>query len=352
MVINAKDPTLTSMTMTAVRCVDDCPLPPAPELPTGKGGGGGPCKLWSQLEDWDGRVALPQDGDDIIIPITWCIRYDIPVSEAPRLNSLEVNGQLIFEPGADRLLKTFNFFVRAGSVEIGSEETPFDSIATIELQGDNTEQYFTFNSAIESGNKNLVVTGNVAFYGLPRDYRSRLQATVNKGDTSITVESGLDWQVGEKIVIAPSNMRTMDTDICEIQSISGNTITCTSALEGYHFGDSSSTETDYGVDMRSEVALLTRNIRIVPSADVSNTLPNSEVWGCRVLVADFIDADENGSFPRSGSLAFDNVEVEGCGQKNSFKSAIKFTNAQGGGSVIKNSAIHQGKAPGIIMMNS
>ena len=48
----------------------------------------------------------------------------------------------------------------------------------------------------------------------------------------------------------------------------------------------------------------------------------------------------------------DHVSVYRCGQKFTNKSAIKFENALGGSSTIKNSAIHQGRAPGIIISKS
>ena len=43
------------------------------------------------------------------------------------------------------------------------------------------------------------------------------------------------------------------------------------------------------------------------------------------------------------------VEVAGCGQADTYKSAIKFDYAAAGQSEIKNSAIHSGQAPGIIV---
>ena len=144
-------------------------------------------------------------------------------------------------------------------------------------------------------------------------------------------------------------MRTMDTELCTIFAISGNTITCETTLANFHYGNSESTELFSGVDMRAEVSLLTRNVRIIPSQEV-DPLTN-EVWGCRILVADFID-----TFPyvttRVGQLTMSYVEVSGCGQSCTYKSAIKFEYAALGESTIQNSAIHSGKSPGIIVSAS
>ena len=124
--------------------------------------------------------------------------YDIPDdNNVPVLKSLEVNGRLSFEPGMDRRLKAYNLWVRAGELNIGSPEDPFPNKAIIELQGDNTEEYWAFFKAIEAGNKNLVITGTVNMYGMQRDQRSRLRRSVFRGMSNIVVETGLDWQVGE-----------------------------------------------------------------------------------------------------------------------------------------------------------
>ena len=57
--------------------------------------------------------------------------YDLEVDQAPKLNSLEINGKLTFEPGQDRLLKAYNLWVRAGELNIGAAGSPFPNKATI-----------------------------------------------------------------------------------------------------------------------------------------------------------------------------------------------------------------------------
>ena len=64
------------------------------------------------------------------------------------------------------MLKTHNLWVRAGYLQIGNETNPFPNKATIELQGDNTENFFAFTPSIEAGNKNLVITSQVSMVGL------------------------------------------------------------------------------------------------------------------------------------------------------------------------------------------
>jgi len=152
--------------------------------------------------------------------------------------------------------------VRSGTLNIGNDTHPFEGQATINLLGDNTEEYFAFTPSIEAGNKNLVVTGNANFYGKPRDLRGRVLKTLYAGTNETYITAGLDWQPGETVVIAPSNMRTLDTDTAVILDYDPETgkISFEEDVEGYHFGDWESTADEYGVDMRSEIALVNRNI--------------------------------------------------------------------------------------------
>ena len=126
-------------------------------------------------------------------------------------------------------------------------------------------------------------------------------------------------------MIAPTNMRTMDTDICEIKSTvpSMGIIICKEKLQGYHYGDYISSENEFGVDMRAEIALLTRNVEIKASFENAIGHTAQEPWGCRVLVADFFENNAAMTL-RAGSLNMDNVSIFRCGQKFTWKSAIKF----------------------------
>ena len=98
---------------------------------------------WAHLEFEDGP-RIPQDGDQVTILSTQNITYDIPASEAPKLVSLEINGALNFLPGEARMIRAHYIWVRAGFLNIGSAEVPFEDEAVIELLGDNT-QFYIFN---------------------------------------------------------------------------------------------------------------------------------------------------------------------------------------------------------------
>jgi hypothetical protein len=75
--------------------------------------------------------------------------------------------------------------------------------------------------------------------------------------------SGLGWVAGDRIALAPTNMRYKQNDYAVIVSynnVNGLT-TVDRALQHYHYGSVNSTSKAYsGVDMRGHVYLLSRNI--------------------------------------------------------------------------------------------
>ena len=56
----------------------------------------------------------------------------------PKLDFLEVNGLLKSkDDGIPRAIKARNIWVRAGEIQIGTEESPYSGIFTIMLLGDS-----------------------------------------------------------------------------------------------------------------------------------------------------------------------------------------------------------------------
>ena len=117
--------------------------------------------------------------------------------------------------------------------------------------------------------------------------------------------------------------------------------------------------------MRAEVVLLDRSITIIAETDYigqtdfTGSNVDEEPWGCRVLVADWIDnghelPEATGSYyPRRGEVHLDHVEVSGCSQRGTWRAAVQFTTATGGeNNYITNSAIHSGKAVGVLFDRS
>lgn len=118
-------------------------------------------------------------------------------------------------------------------------------------------------------------------------------------------------------------------------------VTIDKTLNYYHFGQEESTGDKYnGLDMRGEVALLTRNIVI--------DAKNIEKWGGQIVTSDTVEVDSEGEVvKRYGSTIMDSVEIYNCSQLDTHKAALRFESNTELPSSITNSAIHNGYAWGL-----
>lgn len=133
------------------------------------------------------------------------------------------------------------------------------------------------------------------------------------------VGTGLDWVAGDKIYFAPTNMQSYHHEYKTIDSYSSDSgmLKLTDALDYYHYGGDASIADDFsGLDMRGEVILLTRNIKVVGE--------DSNDWGCTIVTADRTEADRS---VRIGEMILDHVEIYRGGQEDTYKSAIRYEGA-------------------------
>lgn len=314
--------------MLGLRCISgSCPLDEIEEVELEAGQ-----RLWSDTDNWGGT--LPQEGDNVEIPSGWNMILDL--EETPVLASLTINGRLSFLQFEDKNihLKAKYIFVRAGEFFIGSEAEPFQNEARVTLFGDQDSETLILSGTVSAGNKILATAGDVRFFGKSRDRMTRLRSTHYQGDEKIIVEEGLDWQEGDQIYLAPSAMQHDHSEYRTIVSYVGSQITLDEPLDHYHWGTGSSTGATYnGVDIRTEVILLSRNVKI--------TGDDADGWGGQVLATDLFES--NGAW-RKGQIEFDNVQVYNCSQRNTYKAAIRFENAIGGASKVSNSVVHGSRA--------
>lgn len=130
------------------------------------------------------------------------------------------------------------------------------------------------------------------------------------------MERGLDWGPGDEIYLAPTNLQWTHSEYRKIVSYDEVTglATLDDDLDFFHFGDNDSTKEDFsGLEMRGEVRLLSRNIKIQGE--------DRDGWGCTVLNNGRMEGD--GTF-RQGEMVLDNVEIFNCSQANTYKAALRF----------------------------
>jgi hypothetical protein len=131
--VNGRDDS-SSMKITGYRCKDYCKIDPVDPDDEVRGQ-----MLWSDKDTWTNLPEgqdLPKEGDEVVIRKGWDVVYDIETS--PVFKSLEINGKLSFKRGQPALLQSFAIWIRAGEVDVGTEDEPFDSTVEIRLHGNNT----------------------------------------------------------------------------------------------------------------------------------------------------------------------------------------------------------------------
>ena len=115
------------------------------------------------------------------------------------------------------------------------------------------------------GNKTVLVQdgGTISLAGAKRVSWSRLVSTAKKGDTSLVLppDATDDWQVGDEIAIAPTDYSFDEYDVVKIVGKKDKKLIIDPPLKYRHFAQPQ-TFHDKTIEMRAEVALLTRNIKL------------------------------------------------------------------------------------------
>jgi len=302
-------------------------------------------RKWSVASSWtSGKV--PVAGEHVVINATQ--NFELDIAETPMLGSLEINGRLSFKDDVSLpivKLRAMKIFVRAGTLRIGAWNQTYSHTALIELGGGTASETLTLGGTIKAGNKVIASSGKIEFFGAQRTTMSRLLKTAVKGETQIQVDKTVDWKVGDQIYIAPSTVQMDYSEYRKIAAITDGLITLSSPLAYYHYGKTDSTASMYnGIDIRTEVFLLTRNIQVYGDP--------TDGWPMHMLATDLIEQD--GTI-REGSIIMDNVEVFNCSQKDKGNACLRFEGAVGSSktwSSISRSTFHHGQDWGLSIYKS
>lgn len=209
-----------------------------------------PARRWSDPATWPDHV-VPRAHEDVIIPRGTTILLDVTT---PELGTVRIDGELT----PDSLpveLRAWTIFVK-GRLAAGTPEHPHRSRFVITL----LERPADPDSSLGKG---IVVLpgGTLDLFGDARTSWVHLEGTREIGAPSITLERTTDWLPGDRIVIAPSSSMQGDAELRTVKRVSGATLALDAPLAAIHYGR----RVAFGgrvVDLRAEVALLTRNIVI------------------------------------------------------------------------------------------
>jgi len=188
------------------------------------------------------------------------------LKESPVYKLVRVNGNLTFDNTTDTHLKVKHLFIRAGELHIGSKEYPMEKNARITLYGEKQMETIVYDNAIEAGNKLIANVNVMKIYGKKRSWKmTRLHQPALKGDKHFYVEPGLDMVAGDRLGLLPTSYTSDAVDdvfVTAYDTTSGK-VDISTTLNYYHWGRAESTGPDHdGLDMRGEVLLLTRNVKI------------------------------------------------------------------------------------------
>ena len=254
---------------------------------------------WTSPWTWIGGN-VPGPDDRAIIPQNVTVLLD---GTNHIVRELVIQGTLVAEEttGVDRSLTSNWIHVNSGGVlRIGTANNRYDEAEfSILLTGENPNQTFTIEMAgcgcgcmgsctVTNNDSFLMVGGGgrLQFFGDDKLSFTKLASTANvnsrqiiveniiernfDGTTSAASDGWLNWEVGDQIVIASSSQSYDDQEVRTISAITsagGGTsrITLDSPLNNRHYGGIetySNATREWEIDLRAEVALLSRNVRV------------------------------------------------------------------------------------------
>jgi hypothetical protein len=221
---------------------------------------------WSNPATWGGMV--PPAGVNVIIPAGKTVLLDSKVN----VKGLTVNGTLACS-GNDIAIEA-NWVMVSGSqakLSCGTKAQPYTGQFNLVLNGPKTDNIMGMGARVLGA----MDGATIELFGQPRTGWTKLNATVNKGANTLTLDTApTGWRAGMDIVVGSSSQDPRQTEVRRIQAINGKVVTLASALSFDHFGQQQSFnngQRNYVADTRAPVGLLSRNITVQGASDSSST---------------------------------------------------------------------------------
>lgn len=161
---------------------------------------------WSDPRTW-GTDLPPIDGDIIYVPAGQTLLVD---QDTPHIEGIAVkNGTLIFSNSTSITVKTGFITMVGGRFIAGTEENPHHANLVFEMYGG----YYGAQQPM-AGNKGIFCLDcKFSMYGKPRSPTwTTLSDTITPGSLSFNVSQAVDWQVGEKIVVASTSFNPAEAE--------------------------------------------------------------------------------------------------------------------------------------------
>ena len=261
---------------------------------------------WSSPGTWGG--ALPGVEDTVKIPTGLTVTLNADVE----CGGITVEGRLEVERANRTLLCDFLLVQGAGAVfEVGTSASRFLQTFTLTLKGLSTEIGLASMGAKVLGAHN---GGTLEIHGRDRVEWTHLAANAAASATSLTLAEAVDWAVGDSIMVTSSrrNWNEAETRTITAVSVDLRTVSFATGLTYPHNGSTttrtrSTDNKSWTADLRAEVGLLSRNVKIQGDA-VSETAG----LGGHIMVMN----GGTGCCVTSGRGFIEGVELYRMGQKS------------------------------------
>ncbi len=268
-------------------------------------------------------------GDDIVIPAG---QVTVVEQSTPSLGALSVHGtlrvaDLPIELTAERIM-----IASGGTLAIGSPELPQQSKTIITLTEADTGQGMMGNRVL-----GVMAGGTLSIHGeRGSDSWTQLAADALPGATSIQLAQSMDWQVGDRLVVAASGFHANEAELLTVTSVADRTIRFTPALQYPHLGHIKVVE-GRDLDLRAEVGLLTRTVTI--QAPVAS---QTDEFGFHAMFMSGAEVQLSGvEMVRGG-------QIGKPGRYPVHWHGVNEPSLSAAGSYIKNSAVHRSFQRGVV----
>lgn len=285
-------------------------------------------KKWSANTTWEGGTK-PTSGDDVVIPSNSVVILDENID----VKSLTINGKLIVDISKNININTEYIMLMGAKAyfEWGTETELYNKKGVITLVGNDPNKKIP-GTGVESKAIMVMDGGQIELHGANKTSWSTLSENAGVNSTKIKItETSHNWEVGDEIVIAPSRLKWTEGEKRTITAISGNELTLNSKLTYPHIGavhtyTRASDGKKWVGDMRAEVGLLSKNIKIQGDANSA-----SNQHGGHIMIH------------MNGTAHVENIELYRMGQKSilgRYPFHWHLVQEKGAGQYLKNSSIH------------
>eukprot|EP01062_Namystynia_karyoxenos_P055446 TRINITY_DN4628_c0_g1_i4.p1 TRINITY_DN4628_c0_g1~~TRINITY_DN4628_c0_g1_i4.p1 ORF type:complete len:3892 (+),score=1173.80 TRINITY_DN4628_c0_g1_i4:73-11676(+) len=291
---------------------------------------------WDDPEAWD-EGEVPGDGASVTIRKGKTIL--LRGGRTAKLAMLVIQGELHLLSGSywsatakerrargeqviGAALEASYIFIHSGKLTVGNETHPFDDDleAHIILNGGFGQAELSVSNKHFLGSAVIANFGTLQMHGRPVRSWTKLGATAEVGATTVQLVDSVAggdspvnssivykaWRRGDTILLPSTGYDTDEAETAEIASVSadGRTLTLRTPLKHRHLGLS-----DGGLELRGEVALLSRNIKITAPDETWQRGVGEGTYGVHVT---FSKLSNDPQFAGQGYLDF--VEFRSTGQ--------------------------------------